>query len=939
MTTIDKLTEVMRSDWNRRINHDYRFWMSDGYQDDRTMWESGERDLVKLLDGLSVRPEQSFIEIGCGVGRLLKAALARFAHVTGVDVSEKAIEKAQELLGRHPALNLIVGNGKDLVAVPTASQDIVTSFAAFSSIPALVIANYLREIRRVVKPAGHIRLQMYVGTGAPVQSSDTLYVRCFSMEHVRGALQKAGMEIVGVKELVLPIQVSFKELGIEAVIIDAVPSSAAVDSADAIAEALLPGGEPLESTDTLGRDLEYWMTLNYARELVDRGDIEKAREALHYAATVQKCAAIDIGDMLQQIVSKIEAHDRARSGNSPKTIATPWVASSSTFDQNLELLRSRFPDVAAVVLTAKSPPDIEVAQSAEGPVLRALGQALDHPTKPRSGGEEWANRMLREQRVQNCHEFLVVGIGGGYHLDSLVRLLGAKGDYQLSVVEPSLEQFVAALAARDQREWLRKIKYLAVGPSAALPRDANRAELWIRPQSQAVEPEACGKLRAEFYGTRGLGLLHPTIGVMGPLQGGTLPMLSYVTRALGVLNQRTREYDVSGFNEGYAQVEKFLREPHRRTAVETHFCEMVSQVVLESIQERPIDILICMALAPISPRVLAELRKRGVITVLWFVEDYSRFTYWQHVAQYFDFVFTIQKGKCIEALRAAGAGEVQYLPVACDPGVHAPLELSLEEKARWGSPISFMGAGYHNRQQLFASMADYPLKLWGTEWPTCRPFDRMVQEGGRRLAPAEYVKVFNATDININLHSSHERDGVDPFGDFLNPRTFELAASGVFQLVDKRSLLGDAFEIGKELVTFESGADLKEKVAYYMAHPEERAAVARAGRERALRDHTYAHRIKQMLSVVYSSRYEQLKAREDASPWKKMMVRSKRFPELEKRCEVAFARGEEPNLDALISDIVAGKGKLTETEQKLLFLFHVRKQIIRMKQEENGGAR
>jgi hypothetical protein len=91
-----------------------------------------------------------------------------------------------------------------------------------------------------------------------------------------------------------------------------------------------------------------------------------------------------------------------------------------------------------------------------------------------------------------------------------------------------------------------------------------------------------------------------------------------------------------------------------------------------------------------------------------------------------------------------------------------------------------------------------------------------------------------------------------------------------------------------------------------------------------------------MLSIIYSSRFETLKRREDTSPWKKMLERSKINEELHQRCQLAFKRGEEPILDGLVSDVVMGKGKLTETEQKLLFLYHVRKQIIRMKSEELG---
>ena len=147
--------------------------------------------------------------------------------------------------------------------------------------------------------------------------------------------------------------------------------------------------------------------------------------------------------------------------------------------------------------------------------------------------------------------------------------------------------------------------------------------------------------------------------------------------------------------------------------------------------------------------------------MLWFVEDYQRFKTWEVLAPYYDYIFTIQRGACLEAIRAAGCPEVHYLPTAFDPFVHGPLELSPEEQARWGSEISFVGAGYHNRQQMFASLANLPFKIWGTEWPECRPFDRLVQEKGRRLAPEEYIKIFNGTKINLNLHSSTERDGVE----------------------------------------------------------------------------------------------------------------------------------------------------------------------------------
>ncbi len=947
MSGFEKLLEQMRVDWDRRIAHDYRFWMSDGHANDQAMWESGARDFEIITAGLQPSSSQTMVDLGCGVGRLLKTASQNFGRVIGVDVSAEAIEKAREFLLSGPEAlrntELHVGNGSDLQPIPESSVDVLLSFAAISSIPTEVVGNYLREMHRVLKPDGVARLQLYLGLEQTVRREDTLHLRCYRREHLEEALRRAGLVLEGVTELVLPIQVSFKEIGIEAVIASVRRTDRQPMSAEEISAALLPDGEPIEGESTLGNDLEYWMTLNYARELAERGDLDRARETLEYAERVSHTTAVDVGDLMQRIVAKIGSSEG--NGSKPASEVAKCNDNSSNPPVQIEnsgakqKLLTRFPNLQSRFSDSPSAAKIEVRNTEEGPVVIVDGVALDHASKPKSAARQWAKQAMGDVKYANCQELVIVGLGFGYHIEAL-RELGC--DKPIHILEPHPEVVEAAGAGRPAA-WIDMISSLDCGVDAAIPQGSTVLggnavlEIWTRAQTQAVASEFCAKIRSKFYGERGLSLLRPNIGVLGPLSGGTLPMVPYVCRSLYGLGQRFREYDVSGFASGYDQVSKFVQGKPRRSSVENTYCEMVSQVLLESINERPVDILICMALAPISPRVLTELRKRGVITVLWFVEDYTRFTYWKETAKFYDFVFTIQKGKCLDAMRAAGAGESHYLPVGCDPGIHAPLSLSTEEKERWGSPISFMGAGYHNRQQLFASFSDYPIKIWGTEWPTCRPFDHMVQEGGRRLSPAEYVKVFNASDININLHSSHERDGVDPFGDFLNPRTFELAASGVFQLVDHRSLLPEAFEVGTEMATFRSAEELREKLQYFTAHPEERAKIANASRERALKDHTYQARIRSMLSTIFSSRFEQLKARLDASPWQKVLARAKPHAELHSRCEKAFTRGEEPNLDGLVSDVVAGNGKLSETEQKLMFLFHVRKQIIRMKEEESGG--
>lgn len=931
MSDFSKIAKQMREDWDRRISHDYRFWMTESHTSDQAMWESGKRDSTILLEGITERESKTLLEIGCGIGRILKASLPYFAKIIGCDVSQAAISKARQFLGDDSRVQLLLGDGYTLQPLLSSSIDIVASFAAITSMPVPIAANYLREMHRVLKPNGIVRLQMYLGQEQIVCSNDTLHLRCYKRDNFINAAQAAGFEVEYVKELVLPFQVSFKEIGIEAFIVSLKRKEASPLESSLISSMLLPDGEKPQSATQGGREIECWMSLNYARDLVERGEIDRAREALDYALSFSKSVTIDIRDIVDQIVNQIERTSEKKCISTASNVKQN--ENNILYAQNLKVLSEKFP-LLADSINAQYPEKYRpvICETSQGKVIQIDGLCLDHHEKPLTSAATWANRLREEKRIKGHSSYTIVGFGAGYHLDELLK----DSDLSISVVEPSLEVLRSAMLIRDLRTTFSKLQDIHCGSASQWSSKGNESELVIRPQSQALYSDYCAELKSVFYGYRGLATLQPSIAVVGPLQGGTLPISGYCLRGLFSMGQRTRLIDVSGFASGFHQLEKMVYDKARQSTIQGTYIEMMSQVILESISEKPIDILICMAQAPVSGRVLMELRKMGIITVLWFVEDYLRFTYWKDIAQYYDFIFTIQQDDCIKSIKSAGAGEVHYLPVGCDPIVHTPLRLTADEKKRWGSAVSFVGAGYHNRQQIFAQLCETDFKLWGTEWPTCKPFDRIVQEGGRRLAPEEYVKIFNATDININLHSSAERDGIDPYGDFVNPRTFELAAAGAFQLSDQRSLMPELFEYEKEIVTFKSSKEMRDKIDYYLSHPEERSKITSAAREKVLTHHTYQHRMRQMMKIIFAGKYEQLKGRLDKSPWKKMLERSKPHQELHERCHNSYNRGEEPALDGLISDIVTGKGKLSETEQKLLFLYHIRRQILRMKAEEGA---
>jgi len=178
------------------------------------------------------------------------------------------------------------------------------------------------------------------------------------------------------------------------------------------------------------------------------------------------------------------------------------------------------------------------------------------------------------------------------------------------------------------------------------------------------------------------------------------------------------------------------------------------------------------------------------------------------------------------------------------------LEMTREEREAYGSDVSFVGAGYANRREIFPRLVgeDWRFKLWGNEWEGATDLTSVLQRNGARINTDDCQKVFNATAVNLNLHS-WAGSGFDPDGDFVNPRTFELAACGAFQLADRRSLMPDLFT-GSEIATVSSPDELPGEISRWLREPEQRVAMAMQARRRVLAAHTYAHRMRDLLSQI-----------------------------------------------------------------------------------------
>jgi spore maturation protein CgeB len=102
--------------------------------------------------------------------------------------------------------------------------------------------------------------------------------------------------------------------------------------------------------------------------------------------------------------------------------------------------------------------------------------------------------------------------------------------------------------------------------------------------------------------------------------------------------------------------------------------------------------------------------------------------------------------------------------------------------------------------------------------------------------------------VNINLHS-YTKSGFDPDGDSVNPRTFELASCGAFQVIDHRTLLPDLFD-DTMLKVVRTPKEFVPAINTYLCEPEQRRAMAEASKQQVVKYHTYVHRMETMLSAM-----------------------------------------------------------------------------------------
>jgi spore maturation protein CgeB len=205
-------------------------------------------------------------------------------------------------------------------------------------------------------------------------------------------------------------------------------------------------------------------------------------------------------------------------------------------------------------------------------------------------------------------------------------------------------------------------------------------------------------------------------------------------------------------------------------------------------------------------------------------------------------------------LRARGV-DAEYLSAAFDEAVISRLEAagtSADPSAQRRHPVSFVGSIHPESVHrggvdlLERLCSDVDLEVWG---PIHAKLSRASSIRSHHRGQAwglDMYEVLARSRIAVNRHGDFAS------GHAANMRMFEATGVGALLMTEAAPNLSTFFEPAREVVAYECAEDLVSKIRHFLAHDDERLAIAAAGQRRTLTEHTYCRRMEQLAGMLES---------------------------------------------------------------------------------------
>jgi len=113
----------------------------------------------------------------------------------------------------------------------------------------------------------------------------------------------------------------------------------------------------------------------------------------------------------------------------------------------------------------------------------------------------------------------------------------------------------------------------------------------------------------------------------------------------------------------------------------------------------------------------------------------------------------------------------------------------------------------------------------------------------RPISVDHYVPLYQRAKIGFNVHNR----GKYTVGSY---RMFDLPANGVMQISDGGEYLSQFYDVGNEIIGYDTPDELIDKLNYYLEHHDERNRIVRNAYNRTVHDHRMTTRIAELFSLL-----------------------------------------------------------------------------------------
>ena len=189
-----------------------------------------------------------------------------------------------------------------------------------------------------------------------------------------------------------------------------------------------------------------------------------------------------------------------------------------------------------------------------------------------------------------------------------------------------------------------------------------------------------------------------------------------------------------------------------------------------------------------------------------------------------------------------------YLPECFNPLAYDDVQKSLldNDSNLDDSDLVAFGNFHPWRSLLLNRLLNFDLKFYGVDPPSWLLPSKLNQVfTGYPIFNQDKKNALLASPIVVNNMHFGEVWGI-------SARIFETAGIGAFQITEANIGLDELYLPGEEIVTYSNKDDLKDVIQYYLDNPMEREKIARLGRLKTLKDHTYTNRLNLLISTVFN---------------------------------------------------------------------------------------